>query len=77
MLENVTSEVTLGRSKTAREWRRRIPIRDLLPKLTQSPEGEKDGPCFTPATFRGTRRTKNDADEIGVGAGQRLRSRAL
>jgi hypothetical protein len=64
MLENVTGEVTLGSSKTAPEWRRRVLVKDLLPRLTRSPEGEKDGQCFTPAVFRGTRRTKSDADQI-------------
>lgn len=65
MFENVTSEVTLGRSKTEKEWRERIPFSNLLPKLIVAPLGQKDGTCYTPAIFRGTKRNLLDADQIG------------
>jgi hypothetical protein len=66
MFDSISSEVTLGNSKTADAWNRRIPVNDLLPRLMESPIGPKDGPCFTPAIFRGNRRTKSEADQIGV-----------
>ena len=38
----------------------------LCHRLTDHRVGAKAGPCFTPATFRGTRRLKSEADEIAV-----------
>ncbi|MGH1456042.1 MAG: YfjI family protein [Alphaproteobacteria bacterium] len=34
--------------------------------MTDHQEGEKDGLCFTPAVFRGTKRTKMDAEQIDL-----------
>jgi Primase C terminal 2 (PriCT-2) len=63
-------KITLGLGKTQLVWDRQATVSfdDFAEDLSQSPVGSKDGACYVPATFRGTNRKKNDADEIGIAA---------
>jgi hypothetical protein len=61
-------KITLGARMAQGEWPQRetLTFDAFATKLSQSPAGPKDGTCYTPATFRGINRKKNDADEIGI-----------
>lgn len=63
-----TFRITVGKSKNQKTWRdvRDVTWQELCHVLTDHQIGEKDGSCFIPAIFRGTRRTKDDADMIGL-----------
>jgi hypothetical protein len=66
--DNLDFQITLGARMAQGEWPQRetLTFDAFATKLSQSPAGPKDGTCYTPATFRGINRKKNDADEIGI-----------
>ena len=63
-----TYPVTVAASHLTQEWkdRRSLTWAALCHRLTDHRVGAKAGPCFTPATFRGTSRLKDDAEVIGL-----------
>jgi len=64
--EHVT--ITVAPSEKTLDWtdRRTMPWSELCEFLTDHRPGQKSGACFTPATFRGSSRCLNDAEEIGI-----------
>ena len=67
-IAEATYPITVAASHLTQGWKdRRSPTwAALCHRLTDHRVGDKAGPCFTPATFRGTKRLKSEADEIGV-----------
>ena len=65
-----STTITLGAGKDHAVWSERQVFTwpEMAPRLTQHLPGLKDGLCYTPATFSGTRRQKLDAECIGVAA---------
>jgi hypothetical protein len=59
---------TFGASETATEWtdRQRLPWLRLVELLTTHKTGRKEGRCIVPATFAGTARKKEEAQQIDV-----------
>jgi hypothetical protein len=59
---------TFGDYNQSGPWtdKRELRWRDLAALLTAHTAGPKEGSCIVPATFRGTRRHKADADQIDV-----------
>ncbi len=60
--------VTLGKSSKQRVWKdkRTITWDELSQNLTDHQVGEKDGYCFIPGIFSGTKRTKSKTEEISL-----------
>jgi hypothetical protein len=60
--------LTFGRSRMEVKWqdRREIGFAELGAMLREAPVGPKDGPCYTPATFAGGARRKDQATEIHI-----------
>lgn len=60
--------ITLGRNKLDTDWthQKRMSFAELAAKLSRSPPGAKDGPCFTPAIFSGSKRNLNQSVQIDI-----------
>jgi N6-adenosine-specific RNA methylase IME4 len=60
--------VTLGGKQKQKRWTRRVtlPFDEFAEKLSRSPFGTKDGPCYVPATLSGEARKQNETVEIGI-----------
>lgn len=60
--------ISVGSSKSHQAWteRKTFSVAELREILSTHYIGPKDGPCFTPAIFRGHKRNKNDADQIDI-----------
>src|SRR4051812_31885167 len=60
--------LTFGRSRTESRWvnKQSFSFSELASLLSNAAVGEKDGPCYTPASFSGTARRMEQATRIDV-----------
>lgn len=60
--------VTLGRNRMEMRWteRRQFTFDAFAAALAEAPVGVKDGTCYTPATFTGTARRMDQAQQIDI-----------
>lgn len=60
--------VTLGRNRMEMRWteRRHFTFSEFAEMLRHAPIGSKDGTCYTPATFTGTARRMDQAQQIDI-----------
>ena len=60
--------LTFGRSRTESRWvnQQSFSFPELASRLSNATVGEKDGPCYTPASFSGTLRRMDQATRIAA-----------